>query len=274
MTESAKDVKDNKVVDPSATPEPVKKEDVTPEPSKDVKPDVTDPAKPVDDKVVDPEDKNPFVPRGRLNEEISKRRELEAKIAELENARNSQPPAVFPQNQQTQKNEIDIMAEQMSQEAGQDEFGNPYLPVNAAKVVVINQLKINHAATAGTKLNENVNEFVKNNPRASKYADRIKQELSKMAPGVKDNPLNVQRMYKELLGADMEVIEREAEERGKTKAMEQKRIISNASGEKPSGIPEGKTAEDVLTEAEKAEARKSKISYENYYKAKTNGRRV
>ena len=197
-------------------------------------------------------------------------------IAELKRQleeRNSTVPVIpVPSTVPPVRDEIEILAEQMSEEAGDDEFGYKILPVRAAKVVVMNQLRIQHASTAGTRLESNVNEFIKKNPTASFYAEQIKLELSKLEPGVKDNPTNVERKFLEIRGKDTDRLIAEAEERGKKKALEQKRIVSQAAGEKPSGLPEGKSAEDMLSAEEKNYATKNKISYDDYYKAKGNKR--
>lgn len=218
-----------------------------------------------------PDDKNPMIPRGRLNEEIAKRHELEERLKALEDARTA-PPAVPQAPVTPQRDEIDSLAEQMSAEAGKDEFGNDILPVKAAKVVVLNQLKFTHAATAGTRLERNVAEYVKQNPVAAPYADKIIAGLTKLEPGVKDNPANVVRMFKEIRADDIDKLVLEAEERGRKKALEQKKIVAQAAGETPSGLPDGKTAGDMLSVAEKQFADNHKISYDDYYKAKGNKR--
>ena len=217
----------------------------------------------------EPNDDNPMVPRGRLNEEIRKRHELEERIKALEST--PKPSAVLPPTA-PQKDNLDILAEQMSEEAGQDDFGNPMLSVKAAKVVLLTQARIQHATTAGARLDANVAEYVKKNPNAAPYADKIRAELSTLEPGVKDNPINVERKFKELRGSDVDRLVAEAEERGRLKAIEHKKIITQASGERPGSLPDGKTAGDMLNSEEKAFADKHKMSYEDYYKNKSSKR--
>jgi hypothetical protein len=212
-----------------------------------------------------------MVPRTRLNEEITKRRELEERIRAFENNPPA-PIAPVPQPPEPAKSEIDTLAEQMSAEAGQDEFGNNHLSVQAAKVQLQTMARIQYAQTSGSRLELNVSEFIKKNPSAAIYAEKIKLELSKLPVGVKDNPINVERKFKELRGEDTDRLIAEAEERGKKKALEQKRIVGEAAGETPSGIPDGKSASDMLTADERHFADKNKISHEDYFKSKGNKR--
>ena len=156
----------------------------------------------------------------------------------------------------------------MSEEAGKDEWGNSKLPVEAARVIARTQLRFMHASSATSKVAQNVDEFVKQNPKAAKYAETIKANLSKLPVGVKDNPENVKRMFKELAFDDMEAEIKASEERGYSRGLEQKKIVSEAKGDSAKGMDNTKSAEEQLSAEERTECVKNKISFEDYLKAK------
>ena len=265
----------NAVLEPPAGTEPVKPEPVVVEPpAGDVIDPVTpEPEIPVDDDTTELEAE--AKKRGISNvmrESRRKAQEIADLKRQLEEKNSHVPAAPVSSNVPPVKDELEILAEQMSAEAGDDEYGNKALSVKAAKVVVMHQLQAQYASTVGIRIDSNVAEFVKKNPTAAIYADKIKLELSKLEPGVKDNPINVGRKFKELRGDDADRLIAEAFEQGKKKALEQKKIVSHAAGETPNGLPDGKSAEDMLSADEKHYANKNKISYEDYFKAKGNKR--
>lgn len=261
---------DDKVVKPPEAPTPPGQPAApavpaaTP-PAAGVTPPAGTPAAPVDD------GKGEFVPRTRLNEVLQKQHEAEerAKIAE---ERLAAPPVspVPPANQ------IDQMAEQISLESGFDEFGNRLVSPAHAKASILISARLGAAATSGLRMKQNIDSFIRVNPKAAPYAVQIETELSKLEPGVKDNPENVARKYREIVGdpTNIEKIEKEAFERGKQVALENKRIVSGAIGETPSAeIPAGKTAEEMLTADQREYAAKYKIPYATYYE-RLHSRRV
>jgi len=71
-------------------------------------------------------------------------------------------------------------------------------------------------------------------------------------------------MYFELRGRDREKTEREAEQRGRKAAEEQRRVVAGAVGPQPAGVGTQISASNQLTDAEKTVARKLNVSEADY----------
>ena len=204
----------------------------------------------------------PTIPRARLNEVLSEKKALEEEIARLKNPVNPPNPVMPPINSQEQA--INMLAEEMVNDAGKDEFETPRLTLEVAKAHIKMQLRLNAVSQSESIMERNINALVGKNANAAKYADRIRESLSKLPAGVKDNPENVMRKYHELRGQDLDQVEREAEQRGAKKAEEQKRIVAGAISPQPAGVGTVIAADGQLTDIEKKIARKMGVSEADY----------
>lgn len=207
------------------------------------------------------------IPRWRLNEELDRRHSAETRVKELEQRLNQMESQVgITRESESLEKELDTLAEETT------------LPKDSLKKLFQLQNKIVNFQIAKKDESDsvvlaktNVRHFVSLNPKAVQYEAEIEKRLMNLAPHLRSDPETVPEIYRYIRGADIERIEREAEERGKRKGLENKKIVSR--GTKESGTvssEESHSKKIVLTEDEKRVAEQYEMTEEEYanYKAK------
>lgn len=256
---------------PAAAPQKPAVPEPAPAPAPEATPETTPapeaPAAPAPD---DPD--APLIPRTRLNAEIEKRIAIENELAALK--AGSQPAAaaqraVMPPPADTDPFEqaVNTLAEQLVRDGGLDDFQNPKIDINVAKAQARMSMTVQMVGQADTVLERNVNAYFKGkDAQRAKYADKIREKMTRLPVNVKTSPAVVEQIYHELRGRDLDAVEREAETRGRKAAEEQRRIQAGAVGPQPAGVRMVVTPAVQLTDLQKKVARKFNMTEADYAK--------
>lgn len=220
-----------------------------------------------DDKSEDKDSK--WIPRGRLNQEIEKRKELEKQIQDLQ-FRFQDFQNNLGEKQTKVKDEVEKQseAEEMSQELGisldsalkminrQEERAKKFFSKE------IYELKKDNADIA-FKLR--IKDALSKHKFASEYEKDITDKLNVMPLELRSDPFVINEAIKGVLGEKVEEIAAKIS-KSAVKQNEEKKKIIPINNERPSGDRANKKQE--LSESEKFFASKLKISEEEYLRGK------
>lgn len=200
------------------------------------------------------------IPRARLNEELEKRHALEEEVRTLK----EQAGRVSTPEKKENIYEVGI-AKLKAKGYDQDDIDTI---LNIADTITQTRLSQTQESTGEIIRNLTVDKITKDNAIAKKYEKEL-QDLTKKIPSKYLNPQLIEMKCYEFLGRKMSNGDalKEAEMKGKKKAVEQKKIVTKAGAE-GAGVPSGKVKKPILSDAEKSVARKMGISEEDYLKHK------
>lgn len=216
------------------------------------------------------------IPKERLDEVIAQREkerqekeELRRRLDEIEKQR--QPiPTVDPEKQ------LDDMAEQLSLSKGVDEFGDRVLPKATARAIIESQRAISQFDGIEIKVKYKVDEFCKKNNVPENLRVGMEEWLNRLPPQSRLHDMALKDALAISKGNYADKLEKEAEERGFKRAMENKKIVSRAQGETAtsSATSDTKDFKKLLSERERAEAKKAGLTEEQYYNSKMSNPRL
>jgi hypothetical protein len=213
-----------------------------------------------------------MIPKGRLNEEIEKRRQLEERLTMMQSQMN-----LMNQNMQTRQAEpkvddTDKIVQELAEEFGWDnDTAKRYYNKNKeiARREFAGQFAEIQTQQSGLMSKLAVKEVLDEMPRAKKYEADIVKRLNSIRgdPRLKFDKEVIKDVTRLVLGEKWEEMEKEAEERGRRSATEERKIVKGTGYETPSsGKPKAKVA---LTEKEREIAEKQGISEDEFAKYKS-----
>jgi hypothetical protein len=201
-----------------------------------------------------PDNEEAKVPSYRLREETQRRRELEAKLKELESNKQQEKTVDYEQLDSEFQEDVNkygftrAMAkwvQPMAQNIASKEVGN-------IKEYVANQ-QIEHG----------INQLIKQHPEASNYADKIKEKMNSLPFEYKTNPNAVKTAFSNILGEEVLSgnYQKTIEKKTKDRITKDKKILGETAVGDSKG---GSTAKTGLTSEQEGERERLGLSKDSY----------
>lgn len=226
-----------------------------------------------DEEEKDSKPREKYIPRERFDELNEEKKELESRVAKLEQRLENSPEL-----QQQREKLINDWAQRMSDSYGKDELGNPKVPVETVKAIVQISQDIGKKDPDETdrevRIHQNIDVFERRNPDLKedieKFRDDIAKSVKNLGAASQVHPKAVEDSFWVLYGKGRKQAEMEAKKQGKEAGKNQRRISSSIQGDKPVSAGQSKITDygSKLSADEKRVADDMKISYKDYYDSK------